>query len=98
MLVQSDARSFHARCYSCMREIEINTRTWEVDPKRSILDYWGACPYCAAEIFEYTSPLRQGEFRAGITSIELVPLKSAACTDCPPGSARNGAVSRKGQP
>jgi len=94
MLVQSDARSFRARCYSCKREVEINTRTWEVDPKRRIIDYWGACPYCAAEIFEYTSPLQQGEYISGITSIELVPLKSAVRRDCRPASAPNESVSR----
>ena len=60
MLVQPHARSFSVRCYSCKREVEIHTRTWEFDPKRRILDYWGACPYCGAEIFEYTSPLQQG--------------------------------------
>jgi len=57
MLVQPHARSFRVRCYSCKREVEIHTRTWEFDPKRRILDYWGACPYCGTEIFEYTSPL-----------------------------------------
>jgi hypothetical protein len=72
MLVQRHARLFNVRCYSCKREVAINTRTWEIDPKRRIFDYWGACPYCAAEIFECTSPLQQREFRAGagLTSIE----------------------------
>jgi hypothetical protein len=97
MLVQSHARSFSAQCYSCRREVEINTRTWEIDPKRRIIDYWGACPFCGAEIFEYTSPSQQGEFGAGITSIELMPFKLAVHTDCPSGSARNGAASREGQ-
>jgi hypothetical protein len=94
MLMQSDARSFRARCYSCKREVEINTRTWEVDPKRRVIDYWGACPCCAAEIFEFASPLQQGEYKSCITSIELVPFKSAVRTDCPSGSERNESVSR----
>ena len=87
MLVQPHARSFRVRCYSCKREVEVHTRTGEFDPKRRILDYWGACPYCAAEIFEYTSPPQQGEFRASFTSIEPVLVKSAVGADCPPASA-----------
>jgi len=97
MRVQSDARSFIARCYSCRREVEIETRIWEIDPKRRIIDYWGACPYCAAEIFEYTSLLRQGEFRADITSIELVPFKSVVRLNCPPSPVQNGTALRERQ-
>jgi hypothetical protein len=57
MRVQSFSRTFIIRCYACKREVKINTRTWEEDPKNHVVDYWGACPYCAAEVFECTAQL-----------------------------------------
>lgn len=73
MLVQPFLRSFSTRCYACHRQVNINTRAWEVDAKYHVVDYWGACPSCAAEIFEFTALLPRKEC--------LVPLPEASGLD-----------------
>jgi hypothetical protein len=30
----------------------MTTRIWEIDTEKQMVDYWGACPYCGAELFE----------------------------------------------
>lgn len=57
MRVQAVPRSFVIRCYACKREVEITTRLWQVEAENElvdqrVIDYWGACPYCGADVLE----------------------------------------------
>jgi rRNA maturation endonuclease Nob1 len=62
MRVQSSSRTFSIRCYACKKEVKIKTQTWDVDVKNHVVDYWGACPFCGAEVLEYSAQVPQKKF------------------------------------
>jgi DNA-directed RNA polymerase subunit RPC12/RpoP len=68
MQVQSVARAFLIPCYACKREVKMTTRIWEIDTEKQMVDYWGACPYCGAELFECAGQSAHKELLAEISN------------------------------